>query len=291
MKSTFTKLALSIAFILGIGNLQAQNCWETNCGADAGVTIPPANTTVNAAPYKTNPTGGYSIQPSYPNANSTYSYIITQLTDTSANQIGQYADVIVGVAGSDGVYDLTGKPGNYKLTGFIYAQTELNQISGNTLVKTLLGTSGTETLGELFAKISTNTTLGLKYLTIEEVLNILTGPIKSLGNAYLCQVIGFQPCLDVENQSFNTTVGITNPTINNSVGLYPNPASTTLVVDLNDLKATNLSILNAVGQVVYNQRNATGKVMVNTESLLNGNYMVLITTNEGVGMKKLQIAR
>lgn len=68
------------------------------------------------------------------------------------------------------------------------------------------------------------------------------------------------------------------------LSIYPNPASTEIIVDVNEIYATNesvLSIYNQAGQLVYQQKITTQLTMLDISRYANGNYSVRIENSQG----------
>jgi thiol-disulfide isomerase/thioredoxin len=82
-----------------------------------------------------------------------------------------------------------------------------------------------------------------------------------------------------------------------SASVYPNPATemTNIEFSVNTTSAVTVQVINALGQVVYNNDmgdvNGTQKVQVNTADLEAGMYLVQITVNGSVITKRVSVVK
>lgn len=65
----------------------------------------------------------------------------------------------------------------------------------------------------------------------------------------------------------------------NNVSIYPNPATSVINVSADNLK--NVSVYNAVGQLIYSADSDSNVVKIDTESWTNGFYYVKVVTLDG----------
>ncbi len=66
---------------------------------------------------------------------------------------------------------------------------------------------------------------------------------------------------------------------NNSVDVYPNPATSMINVVADNMK--NVSVYNAVGQMIYTEDGASNNVMIDSQSWTSGFYYVTVETSDG----------
>ncbi|NOY49351.1 MAG: T9SS type A sorting domain-containing protein, partial [Chlorobi bacterium] len=91
-----------------------------------------------------------------------------------------------------------------------------------------------------------------------------------------------------KNVVANITVGINENGEKQYISVYPNPASDYIQVGSNG-EISNVTIVNTVGQVVFNQNVGVNTLRVSTESLPNGVYFVNIKTATGTTTQKIVI--
>lgn len=77
--------------------------------------------------------------------------------------------------------------------------------------------------------------------------------------------------------------------IANSTRIYPNPTSEKVNIECAGM--THVTVFNTLGQMVYNAEVDTDKVVVNTENLPAGSYLVRITTADGNFVKHLNVIK
>lgn len=102
----------------------------------------------------------------------------------------------------------------------------------------------------------------------------------------------------VDNVNLSASVGVYEVDKNvTSIDLYPNPAinETTIKIAMNEQSSAVVTILNTMGQVVYQSTNTlnigVNSVNIDTKNLASGVYNVIITTQNGGVTKKLSIAK
>jgi len=89
----------------------------------------------------------------------------------------------------------------------------------------------------------------------------------------------------------STVVGMTmnitsiNDVTNNNVQVYPNPAREVINI-VSDLNVKNITMINYVGQTVYNQNVSGNNFQINVSDFGTGMYMVRIETIEGTIITK-----
>ena len=220
----------------------AETC-ETvgDCLADAGEAVPlpetfcpdtddPADYVVDE--YIVDPSGTESIE-----------YAVTDpdgaLVDVSE---WNYDGADVAVTGFD---ITTAAPGIYTFNGVAFNQSELDAVTGNPALGPLIGAVGGESFAELLILIQTSAVTGPLLpdtLTLTAVVELLTG-------ATIAGLIGFTPCLDVADVTFNVEVlaspcGVATPANNECGGatsLFADPAGTIVGGPYDNTEATNAS--------------------------------------------------
>jgi hypothetical protein len=109
---------------------------------------------------------------------------------------------------------------------------------------------------------------------------------------------GGQGAVSLSNVSAAKPTGI--PTLANalnSVNVYPNPGNgmMTLAYSLSNSSNVHISVIDELGQVVYDntEQKSAGKVseQLNLESLAVGIYSLRIQTDNGIAIRKLMIIR
>jgi hypothetical protein len=61
---------------------------------------------------------------------------------------------------------------------------------------------------------------------------------------------------------------------NEQLKVYPNPSYSNVIIDVSDLSNNSLSVTNAAGQVVYNQKPKTVKTTIDVSQWASGVYFV-----------------
>lgn len=74
--------------------------------------------------------------------------------------------------------------------------------------------------------------------------------------------------------------------------VYPNPAQSSIEVSATDL-VSRIEIIDALGRVVHtiDSENPTCQYRIDVSGLVNGNYLLRLTTSKGIGVKKFTIAK
>ncbi|MGZ3933274.1 MAG: T9SS type A sorting domain-containing protein, partial [Bacteroidia bacterium] len=90
------------------------------------------------------------------------------------------------------------------------------------------------------------------------------------------------------NVSNNRMIGIKEIDLTKAVMIYPNPVSGLLHVNTEELNAAyDLTLENAIGQVVYHSKSNTGSMTINTSDLAKGFYSLKLQTASGRITKKV----
>lgn len=97
-------------------------------------------------------------------------------------------------------------------------------------------------------------------------------------------------CELVKTATVNSiTTGIAKVAKANGVSVYPNPANNVINISASDIKATNISLINSVGQEVFSTSNAN--TTINVADFAEGSYIVKIRTENNVIIEKVNIVR
>lgn len=87
----------------------------------------------------------------------------------------------------------------------------------------------------------------------------------------------------------NTTVGVDEYAGDNGIYVYPNPATSQLTVTTEDHDITKLSMLNNLGQTVFESTPTEKSITINTSDLVRGIYFVVIETEKGKTTRKVAV--
>jgi len=99
-----------------------------------------------------------------------------------------------------------------------------------------------------------------------------------------------QPTPDINNTFYFVNPGNSvNEVSVSSIKMYPNPATTDLL--FTNLKNTDVSIYNFVGQEMATYQNLTGNTTINVNALTNGIYFVKMKNGTSVRTEKVKIVR
>ena len=71
--------------------------------------------------------------------------------------------------------------------------------------------------------------------------------------------------------------------------IYPNPTSGDL--HINAVAMRNVTVINAMGQVVYNQDVDADEMVLNMSQLESGVYMVKVETETGCSVKRITVVK
>ncbi len=98
--------------------------------------------------------------------------------------------------------------------------------------------------------------------------------------------------IGIEPDTINTT-GIKEMETQSALSVYPNPANNVVKIELTSTKATNIRILDALGQVVMEKTPATNTTIetIAVNGLAEGDYIAEIQTATGTFTRKIVIAR
>ena len=100
----------------------------------------------------------------------------------------------------------------------------------------------------------------------------------------------FEDCEPASNEACWIVTGIEAPELSDDISVFPNPARELLnVTSSSDI--SHVTIMNYVGQVVYNQKVVEDNdLQVNVAGFETGVYMVKVETSAGIVVKKVTIA-
>jgi hypothetical protein len=85
-----------------------------------------------------------------------------------------------------------------------------------------------------------------------------------------------------------TIVGVEKFNSEQLFSIYPNPATHLVNISLPSV-ATQVTIADMLGKVVFIQKDATGQLTISTETFTNGFYLVQAESNGKIMTKKLVI--
>ena len=102
----------------------------------------------------------------------------------------------------------------------------------------------------------------------------------------------------IDNVNLAGNVGVYEADKNvTSIDLYPNPTSneTAVKINLTEQSQVSISILNTVGQVVFQSTSilnaGANSVAVDTKNFASGIYNVIISSKNGATTKKLSVTK
>jgi hypothetical protein len=100
----------------------------------------------------------------------------------------------------------------------------------------------------------------------------------------------YADCEPESNEACVIVTGIEDPALVDGIAVYPNPARNILnITSTSDI--THVTVMNYVGQVVYNQRVVEdNNLELNVSNYETGVYMVKVETAAGILVKKITIA-
>ncbi|WP_264522375.1 T9SS type A sorting domain-containing protein [Flavobacterium sp. N1994] len=88
-------------------------------------------------------------------------------------------------------------------------------------------------------------------------------------------------------RKITNALSATNFQLENQVSLYPNPASTFITIELKDITASNVNILDMNGRIIYSENIIENNTTINTSNLETGIYLIQIATDKGTVSKKI----
>lgn len=87
-------------------------------------------------------------------------------------------------------------------------------------------------------------------------------------------------------QNVNTCTGTDEELMNDLLRIYPNPAHDLVSIDLPDNNESIITIINAFGEVVLNEKTSAKNVTLKIDSLTNGVYFIKLESEEGASALK-----
>lgn len=105
-------------------------------------------------------------------------------------------------------------------------------------------------------------------------------------------VFGYGSCTNMLacNSVTVTTTSLSENNLLNAITLQPNPASTYFTLN-NVVKGTKINVMDITGKVVYSEKANTNNMLIETENLLNGLYIIGLENNGATTRKKLIISK
>ena len=92
----------------------------------------------------------------------------------------------------------------------------------------------------------------------------------------------------IDDVKIDLASGIKNNTVENSINIYPNPVKDQLHINAN-MNIENIKVINAIGQVIVNQKIESQSHTLNTSNFNYGIYFIQIETKQGVVTKKFVV--
>ncbi len=92
---------------------------------------------------------------------------------------------------------------------------------------------------------------------------------------------------DVITINVSACTGINEVDDINALTIYPNPANEILNVELENLNETaTVSIINALGEIIFIEKATANNTTLNTSNLINGIYFIKVESKNGSAIKK-----
>ncbi len=116
----------------------------------------------------------------------------------------------------------------------------------------------------------------------------------SLSDVYAVTANEFPITLDVFGDSIYLDSNLTSINYLNwdkEVKVYPNPASNYFVVASSLTNISKISIMNQLGEIVYNNNKSLMPQNINVATIPNGVYVLRVETKDGIMHRKIQIIR
>ena len=105
---------------------------------------------------------------------------------------------------------------------------------------------------------------------------------------------GYRSNLINSNVTVNCTgtVGINNLLGNNQINIYPNPTQGKILIQ-NLIQTSNNSIIirNILGEIILNSDNKNNLVTLDISHLENGVYFIEVSSNNGIRIEKVILAK
>ena len=91
------------------------------------------------------------------------------------------------------------------------------------------------------------------------------------------------------NITVSGTTSLDKIELQNLINVYPNPAESSITLNLNGVKAHAVQLVNIQGQKVWNADKIDNVMQVSVGHLANGIYLLQIKTDRGLVAKKVVI--
>jgi len=290
------KLILAACLGLFFGQVNAQ----CPAGATAGDIAPPSITVydqdtntpsdlatdLSAAAVGWEGTTNYSQVMTFP-PNDLDMEVIAAVSDNGEFELGDYED------------------GDYCFVGFGYNQAELDDITGNLILRNLLNQGLPEPcvlagmgLAEIFICVKDNPLFNTDStaLTIDNVVSVLEGQA--------ADVLGYIPCLTVEDNTHCIQVGegtgledFTELNGIQSLTAFPNPTTGQVSIDIVSAKVTEgtVTIMDQRGSIVMEEvlslTLGTNQKKVDLSGLSNGLYLYQVTVDGASRSSRIQVLK
>ena len=93
-----------------------------------------------------------------------------------------------------------------------------------------------------------------------------------------------------ESEPVSIDVDVTNVNeFNDNVTLYPNPTNSTVTIEATGMK--HITVVNALGQMVYDADLTADMTQLNLGQYKAGIYMVRINTENGISVKRVTVVK
>jgi hypothetical protein len=281
-------------------NMDIVNAWIVPCSQQMANTV-----TVNV----NNSTSGSLTQ------TACDSYILNAQTYTTS---GTYVQTLTNAAGCDSTLTLNLTITNSTSSSSTVTACGSYTLNSTTYTATAVYTQTVTNAAGCDSIITLDLTVNNVDVSVTANANDLTAGASSAAYVWLDCDNSYAPIAGETNQTFSATMdgnyavsvtengctdtsacvnvtgtGITRPITENNLSVYPNPANSSVTVELNTASAQNaeVSLVNAAGQIVFSERVilAAGKNArnYNLQQFARGVYTVRITTKESVIIKKV----
>jgi hypothetical protein len=100
----------------------------------------------------------------------------------------------------------------------------------------------------------------------------------------------FHP-VNLVGADLSVTVGIGEITRDANIAVYPNPANDAVSVNMNDADVSDITLSNALGQVIFHESVTAKQTVIDLKNFAAGIYTLNCKTNAGVVVKKISVVR
>ena len=124
------------------------------------------------------------------------------------------------------------------------------------------------------------------YLNVDSSYNLAESHFMALRRISLATIIIGDPKTSLKIDFINNT---SNPELNNTITLFPNPNTGQFDIRTGEETVNQVRVFNAMGQLVYSQREGFNKGLISLSipSISNGIYLVELDTENGKVSKKM----